>query len=336
MVKLVQAKYIKQLFIFLFFASLLSYQQNAKAENSRDVVIQIMVNTNLDTNVINSAGSDAVLTENSLSRPVLGLLAVAVSGEDNSLLDNYFESNVAFNSVLQADTVTYDSEVQSAATIVTVDAMALLVSLIDELIVLGETANMDSQREDVAGSEAYNPIVAASVALGQIAVYSEVFEGFRGFIRSQLDNTYSAGLTDRNGINAMRGAFDSGRDYLSGDALQQTPECSSLFCSLYTMRLENPDESVDEFVMSQILMNEIFDGNIVDNPSRDVREYVDHFIEGDAVNETLNSLRQSRAGTQTVLPGNDPNAGQQQQQQQQQQEPVISEECRMAPSLPGC
>ena len=154
MVKLIQAKYIKQLFIFLFFASLLSYQQNAKAEqqNSRDVVIQIMVNTNLDTNVINSAGSDAVLTENSLSRPVLGLLAVAVSGEDNSLLDNYFESNLAFNSVLQADTVTYDSEVKSAATIVTVDAMALLVSLIDELIVLGETANMDSQREDVAGS----------------------------------------------------------------------------------------------------------------------------------------------------------------------------------------
>jgi hypothetical protein len=246
-------------------------------------------------------------------------------------LDNYFESNLAFNSVLQADTVTYDSEVQSAATIVTVDAMALLVSLIDELIVLGETANMDSQREDVAGSEAYNPIVATSVALGQIAVYSEVFEGFRGFIRSQFDNTYSAGLTDRNGINAMRGAFDSRRDYLSGDALQQTPECSSLFCSLYTMRLENPDESVDEFAMSQIVMNEIFDAMIVDDPSRDTREYIDFFIEGEAINENLNSLRQSRAGTQTVLPGNDPNAG-----QQQQQEPVISEECRMAPSLPGC
>ena len=85
--------------------------------------------------------------------------------------------------------------------------------------------------------------------------------------------------------------------------------------------------------MSQILMNEIFDGLIidVDNPSREIRHAVDRFIEGESVNETLNSLRQSRAGTQTVLPGNDPNAG-----QQQQQEPVISEECRMAPSLPGC
>ena len=325
MVKLVQAKYIKQLFIFLFFASLLSYQQNAKAEqqNSRDVVIQIMVNTNLDNNVINSAGSDAVLTGNTLNSYVLGLLAVAVSGEDNILMDNYFESRLAFNSVLEADTVTYDSDVKPAATIVTVDAMALLVSLIDELIVLGETANMDSQREDVAGSEAYNPIVATSVALGQIAVYSQVFEGFRGFIRSQLD------------IDAMRGAFDSRRDYLSGDALQQTPECSSLFCSLYTMRLENPDESVDEFAMSQIFMNEIFDGVIVTGATRDTREYMDRFIEGEAINELLNSLRQSRAGTQTVLPGNDPNAVQQ-QQQQQQQEPVISEECRMAPSLPGC
>ena len=330
MVKLVQAKYIKQLFIFLFFASLLSYQQNAKAEqqNSRDVVMQIMVNTDPDTNVINSAGSDAVLTENSLSSSVLGLLLVAVSGEDNILLKNYFESNLAFISVLQADTVTNDSEVKSAATIMTVDAMALLVSLIDELIVLGETANMDSQREDVAGSEAYNPIVAASVALGQIAAYSEVFEGFRGFIRSGLDNTSSAG---RSGIKAMRGAFDSGRDYLSGDALQQTPECSSLFCSLYTLRLENPDESVDEFAMSQILMNEFFDGLI--NPGRNIRHAVDRLIDGAAVNDTLNSLRQSRAATETVLPGNDPNAV---QQQQQQQEPVISEECRMAPSLPGC
>lgn len=163
MVKLVQAKYIKQLFIFLFFASLLSYQQNAKAENSRDVVIQIMANTNLDTNLVSDAASEALfVSENPLNSSVLGLLAVAVSGEDNILLGNYFESRLAFNSVLQADTVTYDSltdsEVKSAATIVTVDAMALLVSLIDELIVLGETANMDSQREDVAGSDAYNPI----------------------------------------------------------------------------------------------------------------------------------------------------------------------------------
>jgi hypothetical protein len=45
------------------------------------------------------------------------------------------------------------------------------------------------------------------------------------------------------------------------------------------------------------------------------------------------SIRSDKVGqaTETVLPGNDPNAG-----QQQQQEPVISEECRMAPSLPGC
>ena len=327
MVKLVQAKYIKQLFIFLFFASLLSYQQNAKAESSRDVVIQIIVNTNLDTNLISSAAEDAIFSGGPLNSSVYGLLAAAVSGEDNSLLDNYFESHLAFNSVLEADTVTYDSQVKSAATLVTVDALSLLVSLIDELIVLGETANLDPQRRNLAGRAANNPIVASTVALGQIAAYSEVFEGFRGFIRSQLDNTYSAGLTDRNGIGAMRGAFASRRDYLSGDALQQTPECSSLFCSLYTMRLENPDESVDEFAMSQILMNEFFDGLI--NPGRNIRHAVDRLIDGAAVNDTLNSLRQSRAATETVLPGNDPNAV-------QQQEPVISEECRMAPSLPGC
>ena len=59
---------------------------------------------------------------------------------------------------------------------------------------------------------------------------------------------------------------------------------------------------------------------------------VNNFVIGDNINAHLNSLRQSRAATETVLPGNDPNAG----QQQQQQEPVISEECRMAPSMPGC
>ena len=49
------------------------------------------------------------------------------------------------------------------------------------------------------------------------------------------------------------------------------------------------------------------------------------------VNESLNSLRQSRAATQTVLPGNDPNP------YQAPKAPVISEECHlMAPSLPGC
>jgi hypothetical protein len=128
----------------------------------------------------------------------------------------------------------------------------------------------------------------------------------------------------------MRRAFKSDSDYLSGRALQQTPECSNLFCSLYTLRRENPDVSINEFVMTQMQINEFYDKAIGD-PTPAVREMVNNFVIGDNINAHLNSLRQSRAATETVLPGNDPNAG-----QQQQQEPVISEECRMAPSMPGC
>ena len=55
MVKLVQAKYIKQLFIFLVFTFLFSYQQNAKAESgSLNAAIQIMMNNGVPTNEINA------------------------------------------------------------------------------------------------------------------------------------------------------------------------------------------------------------------------------------------------------------------------------------------
>ena len=48
MVKLIQAKYIKQLFIFLVFALLFSYQQNAKADTDRSLTaaMRIMANNN--------------------------------------------------------------------------------------------------------------------------------------------------------------------------------------------------------------------------------------------------------------------------------------------------
>ena len=319
MVKLVQAKYIKQLFIFLVFAFLFSYQQNAKAESgSLNAAIEIMANNDVPTTSITTAvGSDDVLNSD-----VLGLLSFAVAGEDNSLMNNFTESQMAFISVLSASTDTYQAKRSAAATVMIVDTLSLLVSLVDELIVYENTAGMDknglgnalrSLREDVAGYDAYNPMV---VSLGKIAAYSELFEAYRSFLRNSLNTTYVTYFT-RDPIIEMRTAFDSDTDYLSGDALQQTPECSSLFCSLYTMRLENPDESVNEFVMTQIFMNEIFDALVIDNPTPDAREYVDSVLNGPEINTGLNSLRQSRAVTETVLPGNDPNAGQQQQEEQE-------------------
>ena len=334
MVKLIQAKYIKQLFIFLVFALLFSYQQNVKADTDRSLTaaMRIMANKNFHPDVIQSADEHD-------SSYAFGLLSFAVAGEDNYLMDNYTESERAFISVLESDTDTYEAKRSAAATVMAVDALSLLVSLVDELIVLGATTNMESRRavvaNDVHGNN--NPIVVQAAGLGQISAYSELFEWYRSFLRGNLNTTYvRIGRANRDPLREMRRAFTSNSDYLSGRALLQTPECSSLFCSLYTLRREYPDISINEFTFTQILRNERYEAFSGDNPGRDSREGVQDYILGDEINRHLNSLRQSRAATETVLPGNDPNAGQQEQQQQHQQQQQISDECPEAPSLPGC
>jgi len=337
MVKLIQAKYIKQLFIFLVFALLFSYQQNVKADTDRSLTaaMRIMANKNFHPDVIQSADEHD-------SSYAFGLLSFAVAGDDGSLFNNFIFSENAFAAMLSADDQTYRDSRFAASTVMTVDALSLLASLIDELIAIGDTTSMDIQREEVAGDNADNPIVVQAVGLDQIAAYSELFEGYRSFLRNSIRNAeYDRTRTiTRDAISELRGAFESSSDYLSGRALQQTPECSNLFCSLYTLRLENPDVSINDFVTRQIQINEFYDASLLNNMlapgerGTSLRRRINFIITTQRViNLDLNSLRQSRAATETVLPGNDPNAGQQQQQQQQQQ---VSEECRMAPSLPGC
>ena len=334
MVKLVQAKYIKQLFIFLVFTFLLSYQQNAKAESgSLNAAFQIMMNNGVPTNEIYANVGPEVDGIKKWNIDVLGLLSFAIAGEDNYLMDNYTESERAFISVLESDTDTYEAKRSAAATVMAVDALSLLVSLVDELIVLGATTDMESRRavvaNDVHGNN--NPIVVQAAGLGQISAYSELFEWYRSFLRGNLNTTYvRIGRANRDPLREMRRAFTSNSDYLSGRALLQTPECSSLFCSLYTLRREYPDISINEFTFTQILRNERYEAFSGDNPGRDSREGVQDYILGDEINRHLNSLRQSRAATETVLPGNDPNP------YQAPEAPEISDECRMAPSLPGC
>ena len=331
MVKLVQAKYIKQLFIFLVFTFLFSYQQNAKAESgSLNAAIQIMMNNGVPTNEINANVGPEWNIE------VLGLLSFAIAGEDNYLMDNYTESEKAFISVLESDTDTYEAKRSAAATVMAVDALSLLVSLVDELIVLGATTDMESRRavvaNDVHGNN--NPIVVQAAGLGQISAYSELFEWYRSFLRGNLNTTYvRIGRANRDPLREMRRAFTSNSDYLSGRALLQTPECSSLFCSLYTLRIEEPNIPINLFVIRQMQVNEYYASfnSFGTLGSREERDYIRGANFRD-VNETLNSLRQSRAATETVLPGNDPNP----YQEPVEQAPVISEECRMAPSLPGC
>ena len=319
MVKLIQAKYIKQLFIFLVFALLFSYQQNVKADTDGSLTAAIRI---MAMNGVSASSMQAV---GELDANAFGLLTFAVAREDTYLLNNFLASQEAFSSVLREDSV---ESIDAAATVMVVDTLSLLVSLIDELIVLGRTTPIDAN----------NPIVSLAAGLGQIGAYAELFEEYQSFLRNGLDLIFHqqdyrglSGTGPRN-TRDMRKAFKSRHDYLVDRSFRQTSECSSLFCSLYTLRIEEPNIPINLFVIRQMQVNEWYDtfdsyGTL---GNREERDYI-RGVNFRDVNETLNSLRQSRAATETVLPGNDPNAGQQQQQQQQ-----VSEECRMAPSLPQC
>jgi hypothetical protein len=256
MVKLIQTKYIKQLFIFLVLTFLFSYQQNVKAgannsrsDNSLNIAIRIMAE--------NDIPQSTIYRVDELDNYSFSLLSYAVSDDNFDLWNNYVDSRLAFAAILSADDATYEAYNDEASTVMVVDALSLLVGLMDELIVHGATKDMENRRESATGDEANNPIVVQAAGLGQIAAYSALFEGYRSFLRSNLNTTYRRiGRANRNPIREMRRAFKSDSDYLSGRALQQTPECSNLFCSLYTLRRENPDVSINEFVMTQMQINE--------------------------------------------------------------------------------
>ena len=333
MVKLIQAKYIKHLLMLTAFAFLFSYQQNVKADTDGSLTAAIRI---MAMNGVSASSMQAV---GELDANAFGLLTFAVAGEDTYLLNNFIASQEAFVSMLREESPHRES-IDAATTVMVVDTLSLLVSLIDELIVLGDTTSMDIRREEVAGDDAYNPIVAQAVGLGQIGAYAELFEEYQRFLRNGLDLTFlELGLDYRSGLSGtgprntrdMRKAFKSRHDYLGDRSFRQTSECSSLFCSLYTLRIEEPNIPINLFVIRQMQVNEYYASfnSFGTLGSREERDYIRGANFRD-VNETLNSLRQSRAATETVLPGNDPNP------YQAPEAPEISDECRMAPSLPGC
>ena len=318
MVKLIQAKYIKHLLMLTAFAFLFSYQQNVKADTDGSLTAAIRI---MAMNGVSASSMQAV---GELDANAFGLLTFAVAREDTYLLNNFLASQEAFSSVLREDSV---ESIDAAATVMVVDTLSLLVSLIDELIVLGRTTPIDAN----------NPIVSLAAGLGQIGAYAELFEEYQSFLRGGLDLIFHqqdyrglSGTGPRN-TRDMRKAFKSRHDYLGDRSFRQTSECSSLFCSLYTLRIEEPNIPINLFVIRQMQVNEYYASfnSFGTLGSREERDYIRGANFRD-VNETLNSLRQSRAATETVLPGNDPNP------YQAPEAPEISDECRMAPSLPGC
>mgnify|MGYP001020662067 CR=1 FL=1 len=317
MVKLIQTKYIKHLFILTAFAFLLSYQQVAKTITSASDLLDI---------IISEKGFDTSGEEN--TKLIYASIIISDNVADDyggvDTLRDFIGTQQAFNSVL-ADSSSDPVILDEAGTLVVVQALSLMVGMMD--IIIERYSDMSREREAIFDDDGNNPIAAQMTGLGQIAAYEELFSMYLDFL-----NDYINERTSSRGIQIIRNAFESGDDYTNGGrAFRQTPECSSLFCSLYTLRRENPDTYITEFVAKQMQINEYF-ADAVEDARPELRVLVEGF-NVESTNETLNSLRQSRAATETVLPGNDPNAGQQQQQQQQQQ---VSEECRMAPSLPGC
>jgi hypothetical protein len=318
MVKLIQTKYIKHLFILTAFAFLLSYQQVAKTITSASDLLDIILSEKgFDTSVKESSKlffATIIISDN---------VADDYEGEDT--LKDFVGSQQAFNSIL-ADSSSDPVILNEAGTLVVVQALSLVVGMMDIIIEDGKRySDMSREREAIFDDDANNPIAALATGLGQIAEYEELFSMYLDFL-----NDYIVKRTSSRGIQIIRNAFESGDDYTNGNrAFRQTPECSSLFCSLYTLRRENPDTYITEFVVKQMQINEYF-ADAVEDARPELRVLVEGFnVEG--TNETLNSLRQSKVPNPSKTPDVPPAPP-----QNIPETPVISDDCKMAPSLPGC
>ena len=290
MVKLIQTKYIKHLFILTAFAFLLSYQQVAKTITSASDLLDI---------IISEKGFDTSGEEN--TKLIYASIIISDNVADDyggvDTLRDFIGTQQAFNSVL-ADSSSDPVILDEAGTLVVVQALSLMVGMMD--IIIERYSDMSREREAIFDDDGNNPIAAQMTGLGQIAAYEELFSMYLDFL-----NDYINERTSSRGIQIIRNAFESGDDYTNGGrAFRQTPECSSLFCSLYTLRRENPDTYITEFVAKQMQINEYF-ADAVEDARPELRVLVEGF-NVESTNETLNSLRQSKVPkpSETVLPGN--------------------------------
>jgi len=315
MVKLIQTKYIKHLFILTAFAFLLSYQQVAKTITSASDLLDI---------IISEKGFDTSGEEN--TKLIYASIIISDNVADDyggvDTLRDFIGTQQAFNSVL-ADSSSDPVILDEAGTLVVVQALSLMVGMMD--IIIERYSDMSREREAIFDDDGNNPIAAQMTGLGQIAAYEELFSMYLDFL-----NDYINERTSSRGIQIIRNAFESGDDYTNGGrAFRQTPECSSLFCSLYTLRRENPDTYITEFVAKQMQINEYF-ADAVEDARPELRVLVEGF-NVESTNETLNSLRQSKVPNPSKTPDAPPAPP-----QNIPETPLISDDCKMAPSLPGC
>jgi hypothetical protein len=315
MVKLIQTKYIKHLFILTAFAFLLSYQQVAKTITSASDLLDI---------ILSEKGFDTSGEEN--TKLIYASIIISDNVADDyggvDTLRDFIGTQQAFNSVL-ADSSSDPVILDEAGTLVVVQALSLMVGMMD--IIIERYSDMSREREAIFDDDGNNPIAAQMTGLGQIAAYEELFSMYLDFL-----NDYINERTSSRGIQIIRNAFESGDDYTNGGrAFRQTPECSSLFCSLYTLRRENPDTYITEFVAKQMQINEYF-ADAVEDARPELRVLVEGF-NVESTNETLNSLRQSKVPNPSKTPDAPPAPP-----QNIPETPLISDDCKMAPSLPGC
>ena len=315
MLKLIQTKYIKHLFILTAFAFLLSYQQVAKTITSASDLLDI---------ILSEKGFDTSGEEN--TKLIYATIIISDNVADDyggvDTLRDFIGTQQAFNSVL-ADSSSDPVILDEAGTLVVVQALSLMVGMMD--IIIERYSDMSREREAIFDDDGNNPIAAQMTGLGQIAAYEELFSMYLDFL-----NDYINERTSSRGIQIIRNAFESGDDYTNGGrAFRQTPECSSLFCSLYTLRRENPDTYITEFVAKQMQINEYF-ADAVEDARPELRVLVEGF-NVESTNETLNSLRQSKVPNPSKTPDAPPAPP-----QNIPETPLISDDCKMAPSLPGC
>ena len=307
MVNLFQIKFIKQVIMLLTVALLLPYQQVSNAgaairggQADIDGYIESfehLIVDNLDGSADLFRDSEGILVIDlpDADDPSTRVAAVidfkaALGG---GYLEEYTSTIAALNTINSSAVIDTTAQTQLLA-LREIDAMSLLVTAIDGMIGVADDLRRIYARGNIGEIPPYGGGLDNESVIGFSNTMHNIFEAIFADLLNEINTQAGGGVLNPSIM------------------FPQTPDCNGLFCSLYTLRDENPDESIDSFIYTELAVRDTIssEGNFI---TSGVFEAMRSGMFADLIRRQsssgLNILRQSRAATEIALPGNDPNAG---------------------------
>ena len=308
MVNLFQIKFIKQVIMLLTVALLLPYQQVSNAgaairggQADIDGYIESfehLIVDNLDGSADLFRDSEGILVIDlpDADDPSTRVAAVidfkaALGG---GYLEDYTSSIAALNTINSSAVIDTTAQTQLLA-LREIDAMSLLVTAIDGMIGVADDLRRIYARGNIGEIPPYGGGLDNESVIGFSNTMYNIFEAIFDDLLNEINTQAGGGVLNPSIM------------------FPQTPDCNGLFCSLYTLRNEIPDESIDSFIYTELAVRDTIlseDRFLIDGfglEAMSSRAFANQI--GRQSNGALDTLRQSRAATEIVLPGNDPNAG---------------------------